>query len=239
MVINQLPLEWDPVSLGFDAHSAKEMALFLNPPATAKILAGLVDHLSSNDFQGLDSPQLNGKETLFSGAIDATTRVAEKTAALSELLDRAHIFQKAELVSLAREQYAYILHLHPNNSEASKALHDIDTVEFGSCMKSALTAQKAGEVEAALLQVNRALAINPKESQAVELKMKLSQESELSSRMGDQISKDYRHGVEQYQNEQWDQALASFVRVLNLDPTHKGALDYIQKIGTHMKVAQQ
>jgi len=70
MVINPMPLELDPLSLGFDASFEERMKRFLNPPLIEKKLAGLADPLSSEDGAGLlpsvdvTSYELKEKENL-------------------------------------------------------------------------------------------------------------------------------------------------------------------------------
>ncbi len=160
----------------------------------------------------------------------------EAATPLPVLLDRARVFQRAGLAPLAREQYSHILKLHPGNKEASKALGDLVSKETDERMRSALAAHKAGALDIAVFQVNRTLAIAPKETQALDLKKKLVQEQKLKKQLEAQVSKDYLKGVELYRTGRLDLALANFVRVLNLDPSNKGALDYIQKIGDRLKL---
>ncbi len=51
MIINQPPLELDPISLGFDASSEKRMKKFLNPPLVEKSISSIADHLSPEDLK--------------------------------------------------------------------------------------------------------------------------------------------------------------------------------------------
>ncbi|MCG3205420.1 MAG: hypothetical protein KCHDKBKB_02141 [Elusimicrobia bacterium] len=250
MVIQQMPFEFDPISLGFDAASNERMNHFLNSPAVAMTLASLVNLLSPEDIKGFESTAADLKErtplqsvsieTSASHSSQAKNRSEKITTATHPILmDRARVFEKADLAPLAREQYAFVLRWDPKNKDASKALEDLKTREIEEHMSGALSAQKIGAFDVALHHVDRILAVNPTHTQALGLKKQLTRERNSKAELTDRVSKDYLKGIESYQNGQLDLSLAHFVRVLNLDPNHKGALDYIEKIGERMKTSSK
>jgi tetratricopeptide (TPR) repeat protein len=227
MVINQIPYELDPVSLGFDNAAEIRLKMFLNPSFVETALSRWVDLLVVNDLLNeqaiaIDPPLL--------GNDSKTTPVS-----LPLLRARAQEFQKFNLNPIAREQYATLLRLNPNDKVSSKALKELNSGETEHHLKEGARSKKAGDLERAFLHVNRALNISPNNMEAIALKNTLVQEETLRKQLADQISKDYLKGVDLYQNSRLDLALANFVRVLNLDPNHKGALGYIEKIGEQMK----
>ncbi len=228
MVINQIPLELDPVSLGFDARAEERMKKVLNPAFVEAALSHWLDQRVVSDLTGVsvDAPPPTKTE---SGAASPSLPV---------LMERARGFQLASLAPVAREQFSYILRLYPKNKEVSQALTDLTSAEFKQHMKAALSAQKTRDLDTALVHVNLALSISPKEADALDLKKKLIQEQKLKHQLSARVNQDYVKGVEFYQAGKLDLALASFVRVLNLDPAHKGALDYVQKIGDRIKAGK-
>jgi tetratricopeptide (TPR) repeat protein len=229
MVITQIPVELDPISLGFDAASEARLKSFLNPASVQASLSAWVDQSVMNEATGS-----NRESSLITKPAPLNS-----TPALALLMGRANAFEKANVPSIACEEYAYALRLYPKNKELSQALESLSAVEYKSLMKDALAAQKSGDAVTALAKVNQALAVSPKDADAVQLKQKLLQDQKLQSELDARVSGDYRKGIELYQKGQLDLALASFVRVLNLDPNNKGALDYIQKIGERLKATPE
>jgi tetratricopeptide (TPR) repeat protein len=146
------------------------------------------------------------------------------------LLKRARLFEECALYSLAREQYKHVLEKDPKDKNISKKLEAISEQEAEFFHQNALSARKAGAFPLAFSEVERSLAMDPDSKKVKKLKADLSKEIKLEEGLREQIAKDYMEGLEKYQENKLNQALVAFVKVLNMNPYHKGALTYIEKL---------
>jgi len=147
------------------------------------------------------------------------------------LQERAEKFAELGLLSLARAQYKYMVETYPDNKEFQKKEKEFVKKEIEQFYQNALYAKEVGALQLALAETGRVLKIDSKHKKTKKLKKTLENEIQLEVGLLEQVSKDYLQGIEWYQNKRYDRALASFVKVINMHPNHKGALTYIEKIG--------
>lgn len=155
-------------------------------------------------------------------------------ASVQLLLDRAHRFERMGLTAVAREQYLLIQKKFPQEKRSLAALANLSRLEGERHYEKAVKAKKVGAVKLALLEAERAISADSSHRQAKALKESLKKEVALKNSMSDRVQKDYTAGLTYYQNGQTDRALECFVKVLNIDPKHRGALVYIERIGEKM-----
>jgi tetratricopeptide (TPR) repeat protein len=157
-------------------------------------------------------------------------------AYLSTLTQRAVLFEQVGLPAVAREQYRLILRLYPNAPGIEKALTALSRRDAASRLDNARRAHDAGVLPLALSELDRALADTPNDSSLQALRAEWTKEEKLHAGLRAHVSKDYLEGVSLYQKGENDRALECFLRVLNLDPQHKGAMGYVERIGQKMDV---
>ncbi len=209
MVIQPMALELNPVSLGIDKQMERNLESLLNPQVLGETLSLLLHQQTIQDL---------------------SLSLTESPASFSTLWQRAQAFQTAGLVPVAHEQFSYLLQKDPQNKQALLAQENLVSVELNQSIKKSQAAYKEGDLDAALQYIQRALILSPKNTQALALKKQWLQEQELKKQMESRVNKIMQKGIGLYQSGQWDAALASFVSVLNLDPTNKQARAYIEKI---------
>src|SRR5258706_4967205 len=91
-------------------------------------------------------------------------------ASFEIMLDRAREFKNYGLPLLAREQYLFILRAYPAKKGVAKELNELSHVEAEIHLKNALYAREVGALGLALVECDRALAAEPKNEKAKNLK---------------------------------------------------------------------
>jgi tetratricopeptide (TPR) repeat protein len=160
-------------------------------------------------------------------------------AYLSTLTERAHSFEQLGLPVVAREQYRLILRLYPKAPGIEKSLVALSKRDAASHVDNARRARDAGVLPLALRELDRALADTPHDGDIKNLRDEWKKEERLRAGLREHVSKDYLEGLALYQKGQNDRALECFLRVLNLDPQHKGAMGYVERIGQKMDVGSR
>ncbi len=157
--------------------------------------------------------------------------LAKGTPSALVLLERAEKFRLLGLPTLAREQYLYIQRKYPKEKNISKALAELSREESRRHELNGLNAQKAGALKLASLEFQKAMKMNPSDSELRKKHLGVMNELKLKKGLNDRVSKEYLMGLEHYQAGRLDRALEYFVKVINMAPAHKGAFNYIEKIG--------
>ncbi len=157
-------------------------------------------------------------------------------AYLATLLDRAHTFEQIGLPAVAREQYRLILRLYPKAVGVEKELVALSRRDAAQHVENARRAHDAGVLPLALSELDRALIDDPTDGNIKSLRAEWGKEEHLHAGLHELVSKDYLEGLSLYQKGENDRALECFLRVLNLDPQHKGAMGYVERIGQKMDV---
>ena len=157
-------------------------------------------------------------------------------APLPVLLERAQAFEEAGLMALARGEYMYILSIYPKEASVQADLKNISEKETKYHLENAERMKKLGALTVALYHANLAVSASPGSSAAKECQTELMKEISLQKGLQEKTSTDYLQGIKYYEAGQWTLALESFVKVLNMDPDHKGALSYVEKVGQKINI---
>jgi len=147
------------------------------------------------------------------------------------LIERAEKFKTLGLIPLAREQYMYVKKEYPKEKSVAQALEELSGAELKIHESNALNAENAGALKLAALEYERALKADPSNQRLKGRYKGVMKEINLKQGLNERVSKEYLRGLEFYQAGKLDQALESFVTTLNMAPQHKGALNYVEKIG--------
>ena len=139
-------------------------------------------------------------------------------------------YQAAGLLPVAREEIRWGLKRFPLEKSLAKKLSALSVEEGRYHLQRGEAFKSNGLLKPALVSFDKAVKVDPGNSRAVRLKEETSQELSVGAGRHDRVARDFQSGVDRFNQGQWDRALESFVKVLNLDPTHKGALVYIEKL---------
>ena len=155
----------------------------------------------------------------------------------STLLDRAHTFEQIGLPAVEREQYRLILRLYPKAVGVEKELAALSRRDAAQHLENARRAHDAGVLPLALSELDRALADDPTDGSIKSLARGMGKRRTAARRFArSRFERLFWEGLSLYQKGENDRALECFLRVLNLDPQHKGAMGYVERIGQSMDV---
>lgn len=150
---------------------------------------------------------------------------------------RAELFENMGLLPLAREQYLFIAKKHPSDARVKKILSELTLRESDQLRGKIIELRAAGLTETALQNAERLCQLNPSDKRATVMLNELKNELALKQSVDARVAKDYAQGRDHFEKGRWDKALESFVRVLNMDPEHRGVLSYVDKIGQKMNLS--
>lgn len=222
MPVAVLPVDLDPVTLGFEQSSLRNMEKLIHPSYLQSWLDDRVDaHLVHNVVDSIP-PGWNPRQP----------------ASRNELMARAKLYASLGLTPLAREQYRIILNGTPDDNDAKAEFAVLTDIEVRSSLQQAQICAKRKDLDAALVHIEHVLSLQPRHAAARELKTSVTQEKKLNNNLQSLIAAEANQGKEFYRSGKTDLALASFVRALNLDPHNTEILSYIEKIGQQIGMGQ-
>ncbi|MBN1997160.1 tetratricopeptide repeat protein, partial [candidate division KSB1 bacterium] len=116
------------------------------------------------------------------------------------------------------------LTVNPRSAEAKKLRQQADVnFTMDSLMEKGTSAYLSGSYNEALSLYNQVLGIDPENKDALEFKQK------CMSLLAEQVDVIFNNGIRLYTEEKYRLAIAEFEKALEINPDHKGSLEYVKR----------
>lgn len=133
-------------------------------------------------------------------------------------------------LDLAADEFEKALDIIPEYQDASAYLTRIRQQKvqnqgyLSTLLAEAQAKERSGAWKSALLKYQEILAVQPDHTVA------LDKTIELKRRLGEYVSSNFERGVRAFQSGDHAQARSAFLTVLNMDPSHAGAKQYMAQL---------
>ncbi len=152
-------------------------------------------------------------------------RINQKTQnRFTGYLDQAKIYFANNNWEMTKIWVDSALMVNPRSAEAKKLLEQTEqNSTLDRLMENGKSAYLSGSYNEALALFNQLLHIDPDNQQAHEFK------NNCMTRLAEQVDVIFNNGIRLYTEEKYRLAIAEFEKALEINPDHKGSLEYIKR----------
>ncbi len=150
--------------------------------------------------------------------------LAQKQDRASFYIGQADVLRSKGKLRSALQQYGAALQIDPANTRALKGREETEAaLEIERLIGQAAKEDAAGNFANAAHVLEHVLELDPGNQTATD------RLSRVKSKMQSRIERYFIDGIDAYTRDQYQESIRRLNKVLELDPKHKGALEYIRK----------